>query len=207
MNFQLAKETLQSFQRVAASLTDTLVSKAGFKISGNGARYFRYDIYVGKVAATATATLQHTSGYNFWVTTKTISITASTEKTISGESQANDTLTVTAHGYTEGQPVSADANGGTLPGGVNQGVIYYVHVIDANTIQLQQNGVGGAVVDINGASAGTPQLSAVRCFSITFLPEVAGDQAYVPLKNLGRLLVTTGAGICTFLSALSVQEE
>lgn len=207
MNANIAAETLQAYQRLAAAQTDALTSKlGGFKVTAGGSRHFRYDIYVGKVAATATAKLQQSSGFNLWSDTKTVSITASTEKTISGESTSADTLTVTAHGYTEGQPVSADANGGTLSGGLEPGKVYYVHVVDANTIQVSLSN-GGTVVDITAASAGTPQLSAVRVFSITFLAEVAGDQAYVPLKQLMRLVTTTGAGICTVLSARSVQEE
>jgi hypothetical protein len=42
--------------------------------------------------------------------------------------------------------------------------------------------------------------------TVNYLPNVAGDQAYLPLRPLGRFVVTTGSGDAVTISALWVAE-
>ena len=51
-------------------------------------------------------------------------------------STANNSFTLTAHNLIEGVIVTYAATGGTVIGGLGDGTDYYVHVVDADTIQL-----------------------------------------------------------------------
>ena len=66
-------------------------------------------------------------------------------KSVSNSSAAGDTLTVTAHGWSNSQLVWLDT--GTI-GGVSTKVAYYVKVSDANTIQLSTSSTLTPIVDI-----------------------------------------------------------
>jgi len=49
----------------------------------------------------------------------------------------SDSITLTAHGMTNGTVVRADANGNSLPTGITDGNYYFVAVLDANTVNLR----------------------------------------------------------------------
>lgn len=79
-----------------------------------------------------------TSDAALWVST--------TEKTVASVDLGTDTLTVTAHGYTDGRPVSFRRNNdGTVPVTVN--TVYYVRDSAANTFKIATT-PGGAAVDL-----------------------------------------------------------
>jgi endonuclease/exonuclease/phosphatase family metal-dependent hydrolase len=63
-------------------------------------------------------------------------------------------LTVTAHGWANGAPVTVRNNGGTLSGGLTAGTQYYVRDATTNTIKLATT-PGGTAVDVTSAGSGT----------------------------------------------------
>lgn len=74
-------------------------------------------------------------------------------------SVTNDTITITSHGLTNGDPVQFTTTG-TLPTGLSTGTTYYVVSATANTFKVSTTS-GGSAVDITAASGGgTHTLSA-----------------------------------------------
>ena len=57
----------------------------------------------------------------------------------SAVSADDDEISLTAHGYTEGQKVTYHANGGTALAGLTDGTTYFVKRTDADTFQLFHN--------------------------------------------------------------------
>lgn len=187
-----------------ASLTEVAVAGPFGQTAGALQHACRLDLIVGQVtvAAAISAKHQHSNVPGLWTDAKTVSITASTPKSAT-VNPATDQLTIAAHGYVENQLVVV---GGTvLPEGSQPSTFYWVKVIDANTIQLKTAN-DGQVLDVT--SAGTSvTVTAARVFSITYLPTVAGDQAHMPLRSSGRIVLTTGAGDSVELLAVKMNQE
>lgn len=59
-----------------------------------------------------------------------------------------DTITSTAHGLIDNDLVTVETTG-TLPGGVTQGIIYYVNQVDADNFQLSLSSGPGSAVDLH----------------------------------------------------------
>jgi hypothetical protein len=137
------------------------------------------DIYVGKVvvAGSITAKVQHSSAYNLWTDAKTVSITASTDKTVTAVSTSTDALI---------------SSSGEVPAGLQPNTVYRVTVVDSNTIKLT-NTAGS--VNLTSTGSGTILVTPVRAFSIIHQEVVAGDQAHTPMKSKGRVTMSlTNAG-------------
>jgi hypothetical protein len=62
-------------------------------------------------------------------------------------------ITIATHGFTANQQVYLSNSGGALPTGLSATTLYYVLVVNANTIQLSLTS-GGAAVDITAAAGG-----------------------------------------------------
>lgn len=77
----------------------------------------------------------------------------STKSVTSVDTGAN-TLTSTAHGLTNGQPVTVSSSGGSIPIPLKDATVYYVVGADTNTVQLAAT-QGGSAIDITGAGSGT----------------------------------------------------
>ena len=90
---------------------------------------------------------------------ETTNATAFAAKTFDGStavSSLNDTITITSHGFETGTPVMYTDGGGTAPGSLIDGTVYFVIRDDANTIKLattEANAIAGTDIDI--ASGGT----------------------------------------------------
>lgn len=206
MNANNPKEKVANAASVAASQTDAPVSKEFGHTAGALQKAFRVDVFTGiaTVAAAITAKHQHTNLPGLWVDGKTVSITSSTQKSATADASL-DTLTAAAHGYVEDQPVVV--GGTTVPAGTTARTIYFVKRVDANTIQLKSSyGTGGQVVDLT--STGTSvTVTAVRAFSISYLPTVAGDQSHMPLRSSARVVCTTGAGDSVDVLSVRINQE
>jgi len=191
-------------QTVGASESEAVVSK-DFRITGRGSINMRLDFYVGKVvAATGVSVgMQQSAGYDIWNSTKTTSVTASTDKAVTGIDTGTDTLTSAGHGLSDGTAVAVSAT--SLPGGIYDTKVYYIRDSATNTFKLAES-VGGAAVDIS--SAGTDVVvAALRQFSLTFQTTVAGDQTYLPLQGKARAVASTGAGDSLQLMEVLVSTE
>lgn len=62
------------------------------------------------------------------------------DKTFTVASTTSNTLTCVAHGRATCDPVTIANSGGELPDGLTAGTIYYVRVVDANTLTLHRSG-------------------------------------------------------------------
>lgn len=191
-NANIPTSIMQAPVSIGASLTNQVLSSKEGRITAGGSKYLRLDALVGKVTVAAAVTLgfQHSSGYNIWSTTKTVAVTASTNTSVTAVAATN-ILTATSHGFTQGAPIVFTV-GTLLPAPLVPNQVYYADVIDANTFYVRT--AQGSRVDITAAGTGSNTVTACRVFSLTFMPEVAGDQAYIPLKSSGRAVATTGAG-------------
>ena len=73
----------------------------------------------------------------------------------------NNTITVTSHGYSTGDVVVYDRNGGTIVSGLTNYGIYYVIVVNSNTIKLaisEANATLGTAIDLTVVGSGTHRL-------------------------------------------------
>lgn len=68
---------------------------------------------------------------------------------------STDTITITSHGYTEGQAVVfSNATPSNLPAGIKQGTFYYVKNVTTNTFRLSISR-NGSTLDITSTGSGT----------------------------------------------------
>lgn len=191
---------------VPASQTNLPISKS-IKMQENGAINYRMDIIVGKVvvASAITAKLQDSSGFNLWNDLNSVSITASTTKTISSADPSTYALQVTSHGYTLGQPVILNEVG-TLPAGLAPSVVYYALPVDTNNVQLAAEPNSNVPVKFSDAGSGSNEITAARLFTIKVSSVDAGSAALIPMRSAMRAVLTTGAGdSCQVAECLSIQ--
>jgi hypothetical protein len=94
-------------------------------------------------------------------------------------SVANNTITISAHPFVNGEQVAADSAGNTLPTGMSEGVRYYVSVVDSSTIKLFTNpDLVTGEVDITAIGSGQCRIIDLNdIFKIELVPGVtAGDE-------------------------------
>jgi hypothetical protein len=78
----------------------------------------------------------------------------------SSVSTANNTITISAHGLSNFDRATYDANGQTVIGNLTDGQLYYVIVVDANIFQLATNYancVAGTAIDLTSVTGSTTQ--------------------------------------------------
>lgn len=84
------------------------------------------------------------------------------DKTFTVANLSTDQITCTAHGRKTGDPVTVANSGGALPAGLAAGTVYYVLVVDANTLSLHTSGPGSqegtSRVNITDNGTGTQTL-------------------------------------------------
>lgn len=180
---------LDKAANVAASQTDAPV--VTFATTPAQQTSLRVDAYIGRVAGTPDLKLQDSSGLNVWNAVKSVTLSPSTNKTVSAVSTSADTLTCTGHAYPEDTVVVINSTS-TTPGGVAAGTPYYVKVIDANTFQLKQSPSSNPV-DITASGAGTITATQVTLASIAVQETDTADQAFTPVRRSCRLVADTGA--------------
>lgn len=84
------------------------------------------------------------------------------ELTVSAVDTSADKLTVTGHSLGANTAVGVfAANGGTLPGGLSADTVYYVDVVDADTIKLSASSGPGAAVDLTAGFSGDVYIAAI----------------------------------------------
>lgn len=203
-NANVPKERIKLPGVVGANTT--LTASESTRITAGGSKSLRVDVGVGSVtvAAAVSAKLQDSSGFNLWNDVKSVSITGSTDQSVTAVDTGTDRLTINTHGYVDGEAVAV--TGTELPGGLYDTKVYYVRSATTNDFQLSETQSGPAV---NLTSAGSSvTVTAVRQFSITVQQEVAGDQTLTPLRGAGRVQIITGAGdSCQVLSVIYNQED
>lgn len=204
---QLLKRTMVS---IGASETNTVASEQ-FPVSNDGSTNFRADIYMGRVVGAPVLKLQDSSGLNLWADNKTAAASASTQKTVSAVSDTADTLTSAAHGYTSGQPVVINSSNGVagIPGGLEQGKVYYVNVLDANTVEMHANRDLNSRFDITSAGTGTITLTLVTRFEIVVTSYLAADitSGFAPVNSMARVVCSSAGGESAQIVAVKIVQE
>jgi hypothetical protein len=90
-------------------------------------------------------------------------LTGLTYTTATGINLTSNTITVPSHGYSTGDVVIYDKNGGTIVTGLTNYAVYFVIVVDVNTIKLATsagNATLGTAVDLTIVGSGTHRLYA-----------------------------------------------
>lgn len=112
-------------------------------------------------------------------TAGTITAANSTQGVNSAVDVANDTLVLSAHGYTTGLKGQVSINSGTLPTGLLASTDYFVIVVDANTVQLAAslaNALAGTAIDLEDQGDADK--------TITFTPTaLAGGVVHLEASN------------------------
>lgn len=182
-------------QSVLASQTGAVVSQEA-SLTDGGSERMRLSFFIGRVTVTNEISLgmQHSTGYGVWADTKTDTSLTTKSADDTFTAATTDVCTAASHGFSDRDAFVVDSSG-TLPEGLSASTVYYVRVLDENTFTLH---TGSSLkpenmVDITSTGSGTHSLYAVSEVAITFNPEVAGDQSYLPLAQRIRAVVTTGA--------------
>lgn len=108
-----------------------------------------------RTAASVNAGLTDLANRTRWLKDRLYDRLVGPPLTISAVDTGTDRLTVTSHAIPSNAAVQVfAANGGTLPGGLSAGTVYYVGVVDANTITLSASSGPGATVDLTAGYVG-----------------------------------------------------
>jgi len=106
-------------------------------------------------AASVNAGLAKLANRTKWIKDRLYDLLLGAPLTISAANTTTDRLTVTSHGIPANTAVQVfAANGGSLPGGLAISVVYYVNVIDADTIELSATSGPGASVNLSAGFSG-----------------------------------------------------
>ena len=99
---------------------------------------------------------------------------------------ATDVITVASHGLSDGDAVTVTADsGGTLPGGLTAGTLYYVDSVTSSTITLHTGSSVGSGNKVNITSTGSGTLRIRKC---------AGS-LYGVLTETGSVTISAGQTI------------
>lgn len=95
---------------------------------------------------------------------------------------ATDVITVASHGLTDGDAVTITADsGGTLPGGLTAGTLYYVDSVTSSTITLHTAAAVAAGNIVNLTSTGSGTLRLRKCAGSVY--GVLAENAAVTISN------------------------
>ncbi|MEH2393689.1 MAG: hypothetical protein V7K21_19180 [Nostoc sp.] len=118
--------------------------------------------------------------------------------TNSNVNPSSDRITITAHGFVNGDKLvfTPDALA-TLPGGIAAGTIYQVSSVTTNDFQLQPNG-GGTTIDITDTGSGTFRARSANGIIVAYavestpitVPDGQGYSYQIPLVVLNSGYVT-----------------
>ncbi|WP_434048056.1 MULTISPECIES: hypothetical protein [Sorangium] len=106
-----------------------------------------------RTAASVSVGVTNLANRTKWILARMADILGACKKASSVDAGLN-AFVVTAHGWSSNQPVRVTAVGGTLPGGLSAGTVYYVRSPTTNGFQLSATS-GGAAIDITSSGSGT----------------------------------------------------
>lgn len=203
MGIQL--NTIRGQAQVLAANANEIVSNGLIKLTSAGAANgCRLSFLTGFVGAAATGHFEHGPGANLWESVGTAAIGAAAGTAISGADANANTLTVTSHGFTNGQSVAVYSTG-DYPTGITSDLIYYVEVVDASTVRLHKYSPRptGQLVSISDAGTSAVMVP-VSAHTVSVNP-VADSVA--PLFGAARARIAAGAGEVQVLAVIIAQGE
>lgn len=116
---------------------------------------------------------------------------------------ATNAITITTHGFSENQKVYVRSTG-SMPGGSATGV-YFVNVVDTNTIKLKET-FDGSVVDLTDFGSGTLSTTPAT-LHIRMIFDDSSDKAQLPFEDMVRVVCTTGSGDSCTVSGVFVADN
>jgi hypothetical protein len=120
---------------------------------------------------------------------------------------AADTITITSHALVTGQKISYQDAGGTAPAPLVTDTVYYVIVVDANTIKLaltQFQAYEGTAITLTTDGVGTGHKINSLVLNIRMIFEDSSDQAQLPLGELVAVYASTGVSDVAVIESISV---
>lgn len=191
--------------KIVAASSNEVVSNGFIKLTSGGATQgLRLSFLTGFVGAAATGEMEHGPGANIWESLSTRAIAPAAGISVSGADTVAHTLTVTAHGLSDGQAVAVYGGAGSVPGGTLDSIIYYAKVVDANTVSLYQFSPAPTGQLAHITSAGSSAVL-VPVSAHTIPVDVSALSA--PLFGAARARLATGAGAVQLLSVVIAQPE
>jgi len=116
-----------------------------------------------RTAESVNAGLRDLANRSRWLKDRFYDLLLGAPLTVSAVNTTTDRLTITSHGIPANSPVQVfAANGGSLPGGLAPSVVYYVGVVDADTIYLSATIGPGAAVDLSAGFSGDVYVQIVQ---------------------------------------------
>jgi len=124
---------------------------------------------------------------------KTITLTSTIQKSFNAANDINYSnyrITITAHGFADGDPVSYSCGANVVIGGLLNDSVYYVKSINANTIELHVNYYLNDIIEFTSSSSGTHTLT-IKAANPT------NDSFYVAAHNFttGNAVKITGSNL------------
>lgn len=103
---------------------------------------------------------------------------ADTATPITFTAGTNDRITASSHGLSTGDGPFVVSSTGTLPAGLSAGTLYWVDVVDANTMTLHtgtRQAVASARVDITSVGVGTHSMERAETAEAMFHAQLIND--------------------------------
>lgn len=148
---------------------------------------YRETVTTTNIVTTSTSTPFKVSRAKTLAVQAIVDVNTPAAKTFTVLSQVDETLTVTAHGFTTGLKGQATNAGGALPTGIVALTDYFVVVVDADTIKLSDTLAhalaGTNFINISGNGTGTQTFTptAVAGATVTLLK----SNNYNPITGTG----------------------
>jgi len=193
-------------QVVGANAAAQVLTRA-FQITPSGSLNIRIDTWSGLTVAAAglSLDLQTSAGNGEWTTMAKAAVAVGAAAGVAVVPVvATDYWTDTGHGFVGGERVQITA--AALPAGVGTAEVYFVKYINANNFQLSLNQDYMPIIDVTTTGT-TVKYTRLALDTLTFNIEVSGDQADLPLRPIGRLVIDTGAGDSTTIMDVVVCQE
>ncbi len=144
-----------------------------------------------RTAASVNAGLSDLASRTKWLNERLYQLLLGAPLTISAANTVSDQLTVTGHSIPANTAVQVFAtNGGALPCGLAVGTVYYVDVIDADTIALSATSGPGAAVDLTAGFVGDCYVQIIPDWLSTLL---IADATYGAGKLTSLVMFLAGA--------------
>ena len=106
----------------------------------------------------------------------------------SASSIGSNQITISSHGYSNGDKVLYDADDGEVVGGLVDGASYFVNVVDSNTIKVAESNAQaqiGATITLADASSASTQYfrQEAKLESITAIPGTGSDELWLSVQR------------------------
>lgn len=146
---------------LSANSADIGGTGSGFQIEALSIEKRIYvDILGGELFVASAGSIDFVQDNN--ATSNTITLTSTLQKTFNAATDVNtgnETITITGHGFTSGDPVTYISSPNTALGGLLNGSVYYVKAIGLDTIELYEDYSLLSRIDITSTSIGSHSLT------------------------------------------------